>query len=106
MASYASSALIISGILIIVFALFLGYGLYQAQQNISKLPSQTSQSASINSSISNLTTDLGTTLNNNMGTFIRLIILYLFANIGYKLASLGIELQGKDQKTKSTKRNE
>lgn len=106
MASHASSAMIISGILIIVFALFLGYGLYQAQQSPSKVPLQNSQSASINSSISSLTTDLGTTLNNNMGTFIRLIILYLFANIGYKIAYLGIEMRDKEPKPKNTKKNE
>jgi uncharacterized BrkB/YihY/UPF0761 family membrane protein len=90
---YLGYSLIAIGIIMLLFTFLLGYGIYQNINNGS-LQIQHSNVAG-----SNVTALVGSTLqsltsgaNSSLSTIIEIIVLFLFANIGYKMATLGMKM--------------
>ncbi len=90
---YFGYILLAVGLLLLAFTFLLGYGLYQTF--ISSSFSYTGQKVSGD----NLTAVVGSALgsiasnaNSNLYSVISIILLFLFASIGYKIAFLGIRL--------------
>ena len=93
--AYAAFAI---GVLIILFTLYMGYGLYgtiMAKANAPSSVTTSSSASSLNQSISSaISSAIGAHLPSS-GTFLLLleiILLFLFANIGYKIAILGVHM--------------
>jgi hypothetical protein len=102
MASIIGYSLIAIGIILLLFTFLVGYGLYQSLNSEQYTP-QTTQSSNITSSISSLTNSLGTTAKETGFIFLQIILLFLFANIGYKFVYLGIKMNGQDNGSGSRK---
>ena len=93
--AYAAFA---AGVLIILFTLYTGYGLYGAIMSQANSPQGTSPPASSGS----LNQSIGSAINGaisshlpSSGVFLLLLdimLLFLFANIGYKIAILGVHM--------------
>ncbi|MFP3289065.1 MAG: hypothetical protein RXO35_01375 [Candidatus Micrarchaeota archaeon] len=100
MASILGYTLIALGVIILLATFFIGYGLYASlnSEGYTPLPNQ----PSINSSISTLTNTLATTAKETGFIFLQILILFLFASIGYKFADLGVKLI-KESKNKEEK---
>ena len=84
------------GVLIILFTLYMGYGLYGTiiTQANAPIASSSASSGSLNQSISSaINSAIGSHLPSS-GVFLLLdiILLFLFANIGYKIAILGVHM--------------
>ena len=84
------------GVLIILFTLYIGYGLYDTiiTQANAPIASSSASSGSLNQSISSaINSAIGSHLPSS-GVFLLLdiILLFLFANIGYKIAILGVHM--------------
>ncbi len=93
--SYLGYALIGVGIAIILLALLLGYGVYSSANgdlNSLALIGTGSGSSTVNGSISALTANLQSTATVGTYTAIEVIVLFLFASIGYKIAYLGVQM--------------
>ena len=97
--AYLGYALLGIGIAILVITLLLGYGIYQNETTQSIFQSTSAVSGS------NLTAVVGNTLanylsplNSSIYTIIAIIVLFLFATIGYKLALLGVNILNSPQK--------
>ncbi len=91
--AYKGDILIVLGVLLIVIAFFMGYGLYNSASKSSLL--QTSNKISgnnITNSFNTLATNISNVLSGPIYEIIQIIILFLFASIGYKIADLGIRL--------------
>ncbi len=90
---------LVVGVGIILFSFLTAYGLYQQlgtnQQQITT-PTFTASNGTLNESISSAVSSLTTTMSNiikadtNIG--LEIVIMFLFVNIGYKLASIGINM--------------
>ncbi len=96
MSAMAGNILMVVGILIILFSLYLGYGLYESVISKAYSPvQQQGQGSGINATLSNINSSLGT-LTLNVSTFIyfgvAVLLLFLFASIGYKIVDLGIKM--------------
>jgi hypothetical protein len=90
---YKGDVLIVLGVLLIVVAFFMGYGLYNSASNYSLLQSSNKISGNnITNSFNSLANDISTVLTGPTYEVIQIIILFLFASIGYKIADLGIRL--------------
>ena len=91
--SYKGDVLIVIGVLIIVITFILGYGLYTSTNQAKLLqPSGNISSNNITNSFNELATNISTNLNGPIYTIVDVIILFLFASIGYKIADLGIRI--------------
>jgi hypothetical protein len=94
---YLGYILIGLGIVIILLALLLGYGIYisaSGNLNSASLVSP-SGSSTINGSVSNLTTGLQGIAAIGTYTAIEVAVLFLIASIGYKLSYLGLQMNGR-----------
>lgn len=107
MSAMAGNILMVVGILIILFSLYLGYGLYESAISKAYSPvQQQGQGSGINATLSNINSSLGT-LTLNVSTFIyfgvAVLLLFLFASIGYKIVDLGIKMVHlSDEESQST----
>ena len=73
--------------------LFLGYGLYQSVQRAEVLQQQASPGiTSINASVGNLSSGIIETIRSGAYYLVEVVILFLFASIGYKIALIGMEI--------------
>lgn len=91
--AYKGDILIVLGVLLIVIAFVLGYNLYNSASASSLF--QTSNKISgnnITNSFNTLATNISNVLSGPIYEIIQIIILFLFASIGYKIADLGIRL--------------
>lgn len=94
-------AMITFGIILLLIAFLLGYGLYQSLNGEAFGPMQAQGGQSINSTLSSFTNNLTTVIKETSYIFLQIIVLFLFASIGYKFAYLGIksvEGGGKEEK--------
>ncbi len=101
--TYIGYALIGLGVIIILFSLLLGYGIYvSASSNLNDIALiSPSGGNTINGSVSILSSNLQSTATTGTYAAIEVIVLFLFASIGYKLAYLGIQMNkqsGKQEK--------
>ncbi len=99
--AYVGYALLGIGIVLLAITFLLGYGIYQNETTQSIFQSTPTVSGS------NLTAVVGNTLANYLSplsssiyTIIAIIVLFLFATIGYKLALLGVNILNGPQKDK------
>ncbi|MGC8538896.1 MAG: hypothetical protein ACP5MK_03450 [Candidatus Micrarchaeia archaeon] len=102
--SYFGYALITIGILVILFTFYLGYSMYNSiGYSLQAQPRATSQSnASINSTISSISNSINSVTSqvSSMGYIvIQILLLFLFASIGYKIADLGIKTNSAEAKS-------
>lgn len=91
---YVGYALLAVGLLMLVFTFLLGYGIYQNATSASMIAT-TNQKVTGN----NITAVVGSILQNatspldsSIYTVISIVVLFLFASIGYKIAILGINM--------------
>ena len=87
------------GLIIILFTFLLGYGIYVSVGNSasSYVPQQNfSGGGSLNASITQITASLSQNAYGLIRTstyiVLEVVILFLFATIGYKIAKLGVEM--------------
>ncbi len=104
--SYKGDAFVVVGVAVILISMLLGYGLYTNAQRNSALGSQLQGSGSnISASVSSLSTGLNNTVSTSAYYIIEVLVLFLFANIGYKIALIGIKISkdesvpGRQQRT-------
>jgi hypothetical protein len=96
---YIGYALLAVGLLMLIFTFLLGYGVYQNVTAASMFPnanqkvSGSNLSAVVGSAIQNATAPL----DSSIYTIISIVVLFLFASIGYKMAMLGIRLLEKSK---------
>jgi hypothetical protein len=89
-------ALIVAGILILSLTFVLGYVIYVNASQASGLnPITSGPTGSINSTVSNLANSLSSTLTAESIILVKVVLLFLFANIGYKFVALGIKANAK-----------
>jgi uncharacterized membrane protein len=94
--SILGDALIIAGILILSLTFVLGYVIYVNASQASGPNSVTSgPTNSINSTVSNLANGLSSTLAAESIILVKVVLLFLFANLGYKFVVLGIKANAK-----------
>ena len=79
------------GIAVLALTLYYGYELYSGIGGISVLPTLPSN-VTISKSIGSLVTGLLSSSNSFMTLLLKVIVLFLFANIGYKFVALGIHM--------------
>ena len=99
---YEGNMFLIIGILIIFATLYIGYNLYENIQlnNIIEQtsPTSTSSTSTINSTLNNMNLNINETIKTSTNYLIEIMLLFLFASIGYKIAYLGITInKGKSQ---------
>ncbi len=102
MANYLAYALIAVGIILLAVTFLIGYGLYMdlnSQFSAYAPATPSPQNSSIASSISSLTSGLGSTAKTSSFIMLQIIILFLFASIGYKVAYIGVKLIGENAAT-------
>ena len=105
MASILGYALIALGIIVLLVTFLMGYGLYENLSTQNYIPATGSSGSNITSSISTLTGSLGTTAKETSIIFLQIVILFLFASIGYKITYLGIKLTaGSEEKEEKEKK--
>ncbi|MEM0201172.1 MAG: hypothetical protein QXD23_02090 [Candidatus Micrarchaeaceae archaeon] len=105
--SYKGDVLIVIGVLIIVITFILGYGLYNSTKQMQLLQSSVAISGNnITNSFNQLATNISTSLNGPFYIIIDIIILFLFASIGYKIADLGIRINSIIEITPNSKKKE
>ncbi len=102
MASIIGYVLIAIGIILLLFTFLVGYGLYQSL-NSEQYMTQTPQNSNITVSIYSLTNNLSNTAKETGFIFLQIILLFLFANIGYKFVYLGIKMNCQDNGSSSRK---
>jgi len=91
--SYKGDVFIAVGVIVILAALYLGYSLYTSVQSNNTLQTQTQAGAgSINSSFSSLSNNISNTIRVNAYYLIEIVVLFLFASIGYKIALIGMTI--------------
>jgi len=105
---YIGYGLLGLGLLMLVLTFLMGYGVYQNAQAASMI-TQTGQKVSGD----NLTAVVGSVLQNaaspidsSIYTIISIVVLFLFASIGYKIALLGVHMlnrQGRRERQQSGK---
>ncbi|MCL5008601.1 MAG: YdgA family protein [Candidatus Marsarchaeota archaeon] len=95
--SYKGDVLIIVGVAIILLALYLGYTVYTDVQAANALQPQQQQSANINASISALTSNASSSIRTSSYYIIEVLILFLFASIGYKISLIGTKINIEDK---------
>jgi hypothetical protein len=91
---YIGYALLATGLLILIFTLLLGYAIYQNVRAESMITA-TNQNVAGN----NVTAVIGSVLENatspldsSIYTIISIVVLFLFASVGYKIALLGVHI--------------
>ena len=93
--AYLGYILISLGILIILFTLLMGYGLYEQANSKANAPYyQPMQNATAGGILGPLTSDLSSTINTGTYLSVEVIVLFLFASIGYKIAIIGVQING------------
>jgi tellurite resistance protein TehA-like permease len=91
--SIFGDALIIVGIGMLLFSFFVGYLIYtDITQNPGNYVWSTNPNPSspINASVSDLINNLSLTVDSESLIAVRVVILFLFASVGYKIAELGM----------------
>lgn len=93
---YVGYALLAAGLLLMFITFLLGYGLYQTVVANSNAPAATSSSSysgnSITQVVGSVLSNATSPLSSDMYTIISVIILFLFVDIGYKIAMLGVHM--------------
>ncbi len=80
------------GIAIILFTFLVGYGFYQKVLTSSSITGSQQTYGNVSSEIGSLTSGLTQTAKEGTLLGINVLILFLFASIGYKIAMIGIHL--------------
>ena len=90
--SLFGNALIVAGIAVLLVVLYLGYSFYNSVSSMQFTTSvaTTSDSSSVASAVNTLVNGLLSNTNSYFIVIIKIILLFLFASIGYKFAILGI----------------
>ncbi|MEM0074457.1 MAG: hypothetical protein QW091_00760 [Candidatus Micrarchaeaceae archaeon] len=92
--SILGNSMIIIGIVILVATLYLAYKFYisiaQATGVPLGIPTTNSSIASISTSINGLVSGLLSSSDSLVVFIVKILVLFLFANVGYKFVSLGI----------------
>ncbi len=102
--AYLGYILISLGILIILFTFLIGYGLYEQANSKANAPySQPAQNATVGGILGPLTSDLSSTINTGTYLSVEVIVLFLFASIGYKIAMIGVQINREGGKTNGGK---
>ena len=84
-------ALLVIGILLMLFSFLLGYSIYTNLANNNVGPAQIGGNT-LNDTVRSGLQSADTTLYSGIYTTIDVLVLFLFASIGYKLAFLGIHI--------------
>jgi len=108
MAHYLAYALIAIGMILLAITFLIGYGLYTSlsEQSSAYAPvPSTQQNSSITGSISTLTSNLGSTARTTSYIILQIIILFLFASVGYKIAFIGVKLMNGNEQVPSKQKN-
>ncbi|MGC8571718.1 MAG: hypothetical protein ACP5RI_00830 [Candidatus Micrarchaeia archaeon] len=105
---YKGNILLIVGIIIILATLYEGYELYESIQLNNMIFQTTSPSVSssstVNATLTNLDLNINEVLRTSSDYLIEIVILFLFASIGYKISYLGVTiLLGKNKSKTSSK---
>ncbi|MGB9732695.1 MAG: hypothetical protein ACP5P2_01215 [Candidatus Micrarchaeia archaeon] len=101
MASILGYFLIALGVVLLLLTFLMGYGLYESLSTQSYVQSGQPSPSNVTGAISSLTSNLSLTARETGFIFLEIIVLFLFANIGYKLSYLGIKLvKGEDEDKK------
>ncbi|MGC8587157.1 MAG: hypothetical protein ACP5K9_02615 [Candidatus Micrarchaeia archaeon] len=86
-------SLIAIGLALLVFTFILGYGLYMSFSSSSTGYMPTAQaSANVSSAVSTLTNSINQSVRDSVYMLLEIVVLFLFASIGYKIAYLGVSL--------------
>jgi ABC-type uncharacterized transport system permease subunit len=86
-------ALIVTGLAMIVFSLFLAFLMYAQLSNQGpQIPSSTPSNVSVSSAVSVLINNLTQTLNSESYLMIKIVIFFFIASVGFKFAKLGMEM--------------
>lgn len=84
------------GVLIILVTLYMGYGLYNSMMAYARAPPPQPQQQ--NSTAQSISSAIYSAIGNHLPTsnlffyFLDILLLFLFASIGYKIAALGIHM--------------
>jgi flagellar basal body-associated protein FliL len=107
MAHYLAYVLIAIGIILLAITFLIGYGLYTSlsEQSSAYAPVPSTQNSSITGSISILTSNLGSTVRTTSYIILQIIILFLFASVGYKIAFIGVKLMNGNEQVPSKQKN-
>ena len=90
---YLGYALFVLGLLLILLALLLGYGLYISLSSYSPVYAPLAGSnSSIPASINNFSFSLSSQFSVIFVSAIKVGLFFLFASVGYKFATIGMEL--------------
>jgi hypothetical protein len=99
---YLGYALLAVGLIMLVFTFLLGYGIYQNAISGGMTPSTGNISGNnITAVVGSALQSVTSPLNSTIYIAISIAILFLFANIGYKMAMIGIKIldsNGKEEK--------
>lgn len=85
------NALIVAGVAVILISLFLAYSLYQSLPNLAPVPFTTNANVTASSAAGALVNNISATVAQESYIILKIIIFFLVASIGYKLAHLGID---------------
>jgi hypothetical protein len=107
MAHYLAYVLIAIGIILLAITFLIGYGLYTSlsEQSSAYAPVPSTQNSSITGSISILTSNLGSMVRTTSYIILQIIILFLFASVGYKIAFIGVKLMNGNEQVPSKQKN-
>ena len=98
---YLGYALFVFGLLLILLALLLGYGLYISLSSYSQVYAPLAGSnSSIPASINNFSFSLSSQFSEIFVSAIKVGLFFLFAGVGYKFATIGMGLVESDEKYK------
>lgn len=99
---YLGYALLAVGMLMLIFTFLLGYGIYQNANAGGMTPSNGNISGNnITAVVGSALQSVTTPLNSTIYVVISIAVLFLFANIGYKVSIIGIKIL--DSKGKAEK---
>lgn len=81
--------MMVVGIILLAATLFLGYDIY-SNPPAAPVSAPMGNATTINEALNGMVGNITTSLSSEAAVFVRVIILFLFASVGYKFVSLGI----------------
>ncbi len=89
---YRGDVLIAVGVALILITLCIGYVLYTNVEQANALQQKQQNTQSLNASVGYLSSGITNIVKTSAYYIVEVIILFLFASIGYKIASIGMEV--------------
>jgi len=86
-------SLVAIGIALLAFTFFLGYGLYVSFGSSStSYVAPTQSNVSVSGAVASLTNSVNQSIRNSVYMLLEIVVLFLFASIGYKIAYIGVSM--------------